>query len=338
MKKIIHLIGIFTVVLFSNMGNAQISDYEICDVTGDGFGAFDLTTKIDEILDGADPSDYLITFHETYNDAESNVYPIIDPIYYNLSPIQTMYVRIENLNDATFVVDSFNLVVYLPEIGTPNALYSYDGTFDLTVNTSLITQGNSYVVSYYLTEADAYNNVSPITDPTSFISVTDTTVWARAEDTNGCFSVISFEVSTIVYIPDANFKAKLLQANTTSNQIAKDINGNFMVIDVDGDGEIQVSEALSVYQLYVNYSLNIDDLTGIEAFINLIFFDCGHSYFTEIDISSNINLTHFYCHNNDLTELDISNNINLTHFSCSTNNLTELDVSNNINLTFLHCY
>src|SRR5690554_4543417 len=146
MKKIIHLIGILTVILSSNMGNAQISDYEICDVNADGFGTFDLTTKIDEILNGADPSDYLITFHEEYDNAQSGANAIINPTsYFNIVPyIQVMYVRVENLNDSTFVVDSFNLVVYLPPIGTPNTLYNYDGTFDLTVNTPLITQGNSY--------------------------------------------------------------------------------------------------------------------------------------------------------------------------------------------------
>src|SRR5690554_5778144 len=144
MKKIVHLIGIFTVVLFSNIGNAQISDYEICDVNADGYGAFDLTTKVDEILDGENPSDYLITFHEVYDDAQFGANAIITPVYWNINPyLQVMYVRVENLNDSTFVVDSFNLVVYSPEIGTPNALYSYDGTFDLTVNDALITQGNS---------------------------------------------------------------------------------------------------------------------------------------------------------------------------------------------------
>lgn len=337
MKKFIHLIGILTVVLFSNVGNAQISDYEICDVNADGYGAFNLTTKIDEILDGADPSDYLITFHEEYDNAQFGANAIINPTsYFNIVPyIQVMYVRVENLNDSTFVVDSFNLVVYLPPIGTPNTLYNYDGTFDLTVNTPLITQGNSYVVSYYLTEMDAYNSVNPILTPTSFVSVTDTTVWVRAEDTNGCFSVISFEISTIVYIPDANFKNKLLQANT-NNQIAKNAADQNIKIDTNNDGEIQVSEALEVYKLQIQQTApSIQDLTGIEAFTNLIDLNCYSNNITELNLANNVNLTKLNCYYNELTSLDVSNNINLVYLDCYENNLTTLNVSNNTNLTYL---
>jgi hypothetical protein len=79
----------------------------------------------------------------------------------------------------------------------------------------------------------------------------------------------------IVNIPDANFKAKLLEASP-SNQIAStqtpDINANvttFSKIDTNDDGEIQVSEALAIKWLSVRIS-SISDLTGIESFTNLI--------------------------------------------------------------------
>lgn len=41
----------------------------------------------------------------------------------------------------------------------------------------------------------------------------------------------------IVNIPDANFKARLLQADVT-NQIARDVDFHFIKIDENGDGEI----------------------------------------------------------------------------------------------------
>src|SRR5690606_734514 len=77
----------------------------------------------------------------------------------------------------------------------------------------------------------------------------------------------------IVNIPDANFKNKLLSANTTNN-IAKDINDNSIIIDTNGDYEIQESEALLVSQLNVSLSA-IADMTGIEYFTNLKNIDCG---------------------------------------------------------------
>jgi hypothetical protein len=55
-------------------------------------------------------------------------------------------------------------------------------------------------------------------------------------------SLIMFTVfqAQIVNIPDANFKAKLLSANT-SNGIATNSSNQNMVIDTNGDLEIQVS-------------------------------------------------------------------------------------------------
>src|SRR5690606_3924546 len=89
----------------------------------------------------------------------------------------------------------------------------------------------------------------------------------------------------IVNIPDANFKSKLLEANAT-NGIAKDIDGNNIVIDVNDDNEIQTSEALLVYELFVMGLENspdsqIIDITGIESFENLSVLNCNVNKITE---------------------------------------------------------
>ncbi len=154
----------------------------------------------------------------------------------------------------------------------------------------------------------------------------------------GIFTVVLFSNignAQIVNIPDANFKAKLLQAST-SNTIAKNATGQNIKIDTNDDGEIQVSEALAVYQLSIQGS-NIGDLTGIEAFINLTHLRCEDNNLTVLFFFSNVNLTHLWCDFNNLMYLDISNNINLIMLSCSGNNLTSLDISNNINLAELGC-
>ena len=140
----------------------------------------------------------------------------------------------------------------------------------------------------------------------------------------------------IVNIPDVNFKNKLLQANTTTTIIARDINGSPMVIDTNSDGEIQVSEAANVYQLQV-ISSNIQDLTGIEAFVNLTVLHCFSNSLTVLDFSNNLNLNYLRCESNSLTELNVSNNSSLTDLICHFNNLIELNVSNNINLAYLDC-
>ena len=66
--------------------------------------------------------------------------------------------------------------------------------------------------------------------------------------------VFSFYITAnaqIVNIPDANFKAKLLAANTTNRNV-KNLLGDFFKIDANNDGQIQVSESLNVGYLDVS--------------------------------------------------------------------------------------
>ncbi len=130
-----------------------------------------------------------------------------------------------------------------------------------------------------------------------------------------------------VNIPDTNFKDKLLQASP-SNGIAKNVSGVNMIVDVNGDGEIQVSEALDVYQLHLPQS-SIADLTGIEEFVNLTNLNCTSNFLTELDLSNNTNLNYLSCMWNDLAELDLSNNPNLEILWAIFNpNLMYLNINN----------
>ncbi len=128
----------------------------------------------------------------------------------------------------------------------------------------------------------------------------------------------------IVNIPDANFKAALLAHNP--------------VIDTNGDGEIQVSEANVFTEMLNLEDKNITDLAGIEAFTSLTHLHCIANQLDTIDLSSNIALTFLNCCNNPILELNISNNINLTFVSCFGGQLTTLDLSNNTALTNLSCH
>lgn len=105
----------------------------------------------------------------------------------------------------------------------------------------------------------------------------------------------------IVNIPDPNFKTALLEHDP--------------VIDINDDGEIQVSEALAVTSINVREK-EINDLTGIEAFINLTLLNCV---------------------NNNLTSLDVTNNLLLSNIQCQVNNFNSLDFTLNTQLGFLNC-
>ncbi len=129
--------------------------------------------------------------------------------------------------------------------------------------------------------------------------------------------------SQIVNIPDENFKAAVMTHDP--------------VIDINGDGELQVSEASS-YSGALNLSmLEISDLTGIEAFTAVTELNCDFNELTSLDISNNSNLEELSCSSNSLEALNVSLNTALVKLVCGSNSLTELDVSNNPDLESLAC-
>ncbi|KAB1158072.1 T9SS type A sorting domain-containing protein [Flavobacterium luteum] len=145
--------------------------------------------------------------------------------------------------------------------------------------------------------------------------------------------------SQIVNIPDNNFKTKLLESSS-SNQIAKDLSGNFFKIDANNDGEIQVSEAQNVNYLQVEdlyRGIYISSLVGISSFINLEWLSCGINKLTSLDVTNLEKLTFLLCQNNQLTSLDVRPLVNLKYLDCSNNQLTSLDITNKINLEYLDC-
>ena len=168
----------------------------------------------------------------------------------------------------------------------------------------------------------------------------------------------------IINFPDANFKTKLLLPNQYGESVyydpmtgnfsnimaivARDSNNNPILVDQNGDGEIQVSEALNVY--YLNVSINaglppeygytnvtISNLSGIEYFTNLRGLECQVNQITILPLNTLSNLRFLNCSSNILTNLNISNNINLETLICDVNQLSSLNVTQNLLLKSLIC-
>lgn len=138
------------------------------------------------------------------------------------------------------------------------------------------------------------------------------------------FILITFFFNAqIVNIPDANFKNYLLTGQSGVN--------------TNGDNEIQVSEAQALNGILNISFLNISDLTGIEAFINIKELWCVGNNLTSLNLNNNVNLEVLTCYVNQLTTLDISNNTKLKTVVCYNNQLTSLNTSNNPKLEVLAC-
>ena len=152
------------------------------------------------------------------------------------------------------------------------------------------------------------------------------------------FLLASFSVEAqIVNIPDANFKAKLLEASP-ENEIAWSTQNQYFKIDVNDDGEIQESEALLVRRLNVSNS-SISSLDGITSFSNLQRLITSYNNLTQIDFIGLNNLSDIKIDNNQITTiigfpnnimLDLSNNA-ITSFDSNDYGtyFDELDLSNN---------
>ena len=138
-----------------------------------------------------------------------------------------------------------------------------------------------------------------------------------------------------VNIPDTNFKAALV--------------GNAS-INTNMDAEIQITEA-NIFNGAINVSqLNITDLTGIEAFVELDSLDCRFNPLISFDVYANTVLTYINCGpfiNDNMgfeDSIDFSANTMLTYLNCSgviglgvENSLSSINVTGLNNLTYLDC-
>jgi len=158
----------------------------VCDDNGDGFFTFNLESKYDEILNGNQTPNVLITFHETLADAE-NFNNVLDPIYTNITPnLQSIYVRVGSTFGDCFQTTTLDLVIETDCLSVSPAEISFCtddpnfvGDFDLTSQNSEIVNGedvSGFNFSYYLTESDANTQNNPIINPTSYQVNIDTLI------------------------------------------------------------------------------------------------------------------------------------------------------------------
>ena len=185
-----------------------------------------------------------------------------------------------------------------------------------TNNLSSLVVKNSNNTNFTIFDATNNSNLTCIeVDNATYAIANWTNIDATASFNNDCNA-------QNVYIPDANFKAYLV-GNTA--------------INTSGDADIQVSEAVAFSGIINCPSLNITDLTGIEAFVNLTQLKCYNNQLSSLNLSQNTNLVVLHCVNNSITSLDVTSNTSLSWLYCSTNQLSSLDLTQNTSLAKLYC-
>lgn len=142
----------------------------------------------------------------------------------------------------------------------------------------------------------------------------------------------------ILDIPDANFKAELLSSSPI-RQVAQDFNDNWIKLDANDDGEIQISEAQAVKNLNIAGQL-IFNVNGLSGFSNLEAFNIGNSFVTTLDVSALTHLKTLACYNLQiLSNLNVNSNTSLIGLNgVNLPRLTTLSLGNLVNLTKLSLY
>ena len=192
------------------------NNLKTCDDTlsGDGQEIFDLTINELFILNGelgVTPS-----YYETLLDAENGINPILDPANYTNTdtPVQTIYVRVNNDIKGCFAIINFDVIVYpLPtataaqdllicEVGTDNL-----HPFDLEAQSASILgiqDAATHLVTYHETLADAATGINPLVSPyvnttnpqTIYVNVTNTSIGCQNSSVQFNLEVLEAAVAT----------------------------------------------------------------------------------------------------------------------------------------------
>ena len=164
------------------------------------------------------------------------------------------------------------------------------------------------------------------------------------------FSIIAKATNydPIINFTDANFKLALL--NCQSSSISPTYNNeNYTFtpaqsspIDTNGDGEIQISEALLVKSLVIwapngpTGPIHFSNVEELQYFTNLELLKINFTQITTLNVSALSDLKSLDCgYNSYLNNINIGNLTNLIYLSTNSSPVGSINVSGCINLKFL---
>ncbi|MDB4180258.1 choice-of-anchor L domain-containing protein [Flavobacteriaceae bacterium] len=236
-----------------------IEDIIICDDDLNGFFQFDLTQNTALILGTQVASEFNLSYHISQEDADTGDNPIVNPeTYNNLSNPQTIYVRLESIENLCVSTGEFDLIVSLPpDAIQPLPLEICDDiiadettVFDLTVKDEEITGGNPWIVEYFETEQDAMANTNVIADPEAY---TNTAVGTNALNPQTLFVRVT-DPSTTCY-SFVTLTIRVLPNPTPSIDPA-----NIELCDYDASGD-----ELEVFDITINEAYIINGEEGVSV-------------------------------------------------------------------------
>ena len=137
-----YTITSFNIIVFELPIANIVSDIEVCDDVTDGDDTnglvqnFDLESQTAEVLGAQNPSQFIVSYHNSLVAAEANTNTLSSPYANNIPNLETIFVRITNTETGCFTTNEFSLIVN----NCSTALTSItDANFQTAINTCLST-------------------------------------------------------------------------------------------------------------------------------------------------------------------------------------------------------
>lgn len=142
-----------------------------CEAGSGGFETFDLTSLIDDLLDGL--TDIPENFYESEEDAEAGINPIANTSNYQniVADFQTIYLKIVDNVTGCFTIVPIELHTNIIQTGLVLADFngcddpSQDGIVDfdlLSIESQLLNGYEGFTVSFYESQTDQENNINAL--------------------------------------------------------------------------------------------------------------------------------------------------------------------------------
>ncbi|WP_435412564.1 choice-of-anchor L domain-containing protein [Psychroserpens mesophilus] len=190
-------------VLENPVINEEIQWIDACESDDDGFEIFDLTSVVDDILQGL--GGVSVTFYETQTDAEEDINEILDPTaYQNTNPyFQLVYIKVTNDATGCISIMPIELHTNIVETGFDKSDFGVcddetnDGIADFDLNdveTALINYYLGYDISFYETVNDQLNNNNALNKAIPFTATSIITTIYIAVTLDSCVQYTSMEL------------------------------------------------------------------------------------------------------------------------------------------------
>ena len=218
----------------------QVSALNAC--LDNGIACFDLTQNTNPVLGNLNPSEYTVSYHTSTSGAFSNTDIISNPNNYCTNASQQIHIRVqENANPSNFQVVYFIINPQTTILNTTNSIATLNGcdddlngqvVFDLTE--AALNMNSPTTVVYYTSQANAVNNVNPITTPTSYIvgiQPVSTFIFARAVHANStCETIYKINLKAFAVCNNAYVCS---EANSLCNALGQPFINTFQGVNAE---------------------------------------------------------------------------------------------------------